>query len=786
MVMQRINNNTLLLVLSVFCAITVYSQSAKKSFKEGEEKIENGQIQEGIDLFTKAINTDPEYEDAINERGKAYLILNKSKEALVDFNRLISLDPKKSDAYLQSGILYYLDKDYSESIRRFKKVIELDRKNQTAYHKMIDAMVKLELYEEAMTECENLLETKESDENYYKKGTVALCLEKYENANIAFAESIEENDQYTESYYGKALALFHITNYNQAHAVVNEYLNFDQNNKKGLELRSKIHYKTARNSEAIQDLSKIISLYPDDQEIESLYFTRGCYYLDFMQHINAIADFDKVIKLNPDKLDAYYKKAETYESISPEKAVAAYKVLIDKATKVKNNNLISDAKLRLYDLRREDEKPKIAVLLPETNLEGHLEIPRKAVEISVKIEVKDQNEIDFIKINDQVIDIDKGENEHTIDWKIDVDGKDDFNIQSGDVYENEASKAFAFSRVDDDRPEIKLINPYSSDYDECFIETEDPEIMIEGIVEDESPIKTILVEGELANYSPDFINPSFQALVDIANKSKIMVKAVDYYGNETIKNFTLNREGAILAQDNPMGKTWAVFIENSNYKSFASLEGPSRDVKLMRSALSNYKISNILAKKDMTKEEMEKFFSIELRNLIKAHNVNSLLVWYAGHGKFVHDQGFWIPVDAVRDEEFSYFNVNNLKASLQGYSGNLTHTLVVTDACETGPSFYQAMRSEPKKRRCDDKKATKFKSNQVFSSAGYELASDQSQFSKTFANMLIYNSDACMPIEDIVIKVSDVVEQNSKQKPLFGKIAGLEDEDGTFFFIKRD
>jgi hypothetical protein len=29
------------------------------------------------------------------------------------------------------------------------------------------------------------------------------------------------------------------------------------------------------------------------------------------------------------------------------------------------------------------------------------------------------------------------------------------------------------------------------------------------------------------------------------------------------------------------------------------------------------------------------------------------------------------------------------------------------------------------------------------------------------------------------------VTQNNQQKPRFGKITGLKDEDGTFFFIKK-
>ena len=206
----------------------------------------------------------------------------------------------------------------------------------------------------------------------------------------------------------------------------------------------------------------------------------------------------------------------------------------------------------------------------------------------------------------------------------------------------------------------------------------------------------------------------------------------------------------------------------------------------MKAALANYKVHNVIHKQNMTKDELERFFSIELRDLVRSNNVNSLLVWYAGHGKFINDVGYWVPVDATRDDEFTYFNINTLKSALQSYSKVVTHTLVITDACESGPTFYQAMRSGLKERDCGDWEATKFKSSQVFSSAGYELAVDHSQFTRTFANALRNNPNACLPIENIVSKVTVAVAKDGMQKPQFGKIEGLEDEGGTFFFIARD
>ena len=182
---------------------------------------------------------------------------------------------------------------------------------------------------------------------------------------------------------------------------------------------------------------------------------------------------------------------------------------------------------------------------------------------------------------------------------------------------------------------------------------------------------------------------------------------------------------------------------------------------------------------------MEKFFSIELRDMIRSNQVKSLLIWYAGHGKFVNDIGYWIPVDARRDDEFTYFNINTLRAAMEPYVNYLTHTLVITDACESGPSFYTAMRSGIAERGCDDYTATQFKSSQVFSSAGYELASDDSQFTRTFATALQGNPNSCVPIEEIVSKVTLAVTNNNQQRPKFGKIQGLRDENGTFFFIAK-
>jgi hypothetical protein len=95
-----------------------------------------------------------------------------------------------------------------------------------------------------------------------------------------------------------------------------------------------------------------------------------------------------------------------------------------------------------------------------------------------------------------------------------------------------------------------------------------------------------------------------------------------------------------------------------------------------------------------------------------------------------------------------------------------------------------ATRSEPALKDCSEWTANAFKSSQVFTSTRNEYANDNSLFTRTFSNALLKNPNSCISIETIVFYVNQAMVDQGKQRPMFGKIAGLEDEGGTFIFVK--
>jgi tetratricopeptide (TPR) repeat protein len=777
-------------LFTLFCLVllssSVFAQNAKKHFKAGEDFIFMENYVDAIDQFTKAIELDPDFDKAYIARADAYEKVGKLKEAALDYDRASTfLD--KTEIFYAAGRLYYELGEYETAIERIDVALELKRTNMEAYHMLSKTYLAQGKYNEALEECNAALGLKENSENFYLRGTINDKLGNLEFAEEDYEKSIRRDDENIDALIAVADVRIRLGKLEEAMFRVNQALKLDQNCRQAYYVRSKIYVKQLDYPSAINDISKNLLM---DQNDEEMYFVRGCYYQEFTQHPNAINDFTKVIMLNPGNPQAYFKRAFSYEQIGDFKsAIKDYEALLpmsehDEQAKL----LIQEAGLRLFELYRETNKPVIVILDPAPRNEETLQFPTGSNIASIKGQIEDESGLKTIFIDQLQILFQKSEDSEAYEFlaAIEIGNKESITISATDVYDNTVNIQYGIMLTEVDAPGVVIIAPYASDDGQIYLDSNDPTVYVEGRIEDESLIESIRINDMIASYIPDELNPSFSANINIMNKNKINVVVSDVFGNETAAEFTLNREAALISENNPMGKTWAIFIENSDYETFASLEGPTKDITLMKSSLAKYQVHNFIHKKDMSKSDIERFFSIELRDLVRSNRVNSLLIWYAGHGKFVNETGYWIPTDAKRDDEFTYFNINALKASLQSYSSSVTHTLVITDACESGPSFYQAMRSENKIKSCDDWQATRFKSSQVFSSAGYELAVDNSQFTRTFANSLANNPDACIPIESIVNKVTSAVVGNNQQKPQFGKIAGLEDEDGTFFFISKE
>ncbi len=773
----------LTIVLSIL-SIGIYGQNPKQNLKAGDEFLKNNKIEDAIDQYSKALQIEPDNTKAYTQRALAYSRLSKYKEAAEDYDRASVFLPKDENNFFNAAKMYFNVGDYESSLERLKKSLLLKSNYIEALQLKVAVLLNLGRYDEALADAKAANRYKETAENFFYLGLANERLGKLDEAEKSYLKALSIKSDYQEAIIRLADLLRKEKKYDLAISYINRAIRQDNKSIESYLVRSEIYAEQLQYQSSINDISTIILLKPEDPE---MYFKRGEFYQGYTQHTNAILDFNKVISLQPENAKAYYKRAYSYEQLLQFKeAIKDYEMLakMSKYDAVAQE-LLAEAKTRLFELNREENKPSVSIAEPLEKENKVLDVPRGVNVLPLTGKVKDESNLKSVVVNNYTIPFTLKDGSYEFLASVNLNNSEQVLIEVTDIYDNIETSVYSIRRTEVAPPVIRIIAPYASDNNLVYLDSNDPSIYIEGSISDESRIVTISIDGVLASYIPDDLNPTFQATINVLNKNNFTVKARDEFGNISEQTFTLNRESADIAANNPMGKTWVVFIENSNYENFASLEGPVKDITLMKSALSKYSIHNFIQKKNMTKQDMEKFFAIELRDLLRSNRVNSILVWYAGHGKYINEAGYWVPVDANRDDEFTYFNINALKASMQSYPKEVTHTLVITDACESGPSFYQAMRGASDIKSCDDWTATRLKSSQVFSSAGYELAIDNSQFTKTFANVLENNADACIPIESVVQKVTTAVTKSNQQKPQFGKIAGLQDENGTFFFMTK-
>jgi len=769
----------LMLVMSPLAA-----QNARQFYKTGLSFVEAGNHADAVDQFSRALELDPDYAQAYVERARSLEALNEISRAAEDLNRALVFEQKEPELYFDAARLHFSLGKLTEAAALAAKSISLSPKLEPAYRLLAQIQLAQTDLSNALVSINKALALKDYAENHYCHGLISLAMKNDLQALSDFKKAIEKDNRYTEAYLKLATLQLQMNKPDEAMETCNGLIAYDPANRQAFLIRSRVYARLTEYPKAIDDMSKILFNNPEDKE---MYVIRGTYYQEFTQHQHAINDFSKALLIDKAYAEAIYKRAFSYEQVGDFKsAIRDYETLTALSDKdLTAQQHLNEARKRLFELNRESVPPVITLIDPQADSDSAVKIARNKTRITVRGRIADASDLQAVTVNDKPASVYKNAGQFEFSADIEISIIDLILVSASDVYSNVCSHTYAIERTEIDPPTIAILAPYASDNGEIYLDTDHASLYIEGSIRDESNIRSILIDGVAASFTINDLNPRFSATINVANKNKFTVNATDVYGNDTTQTYVLNREGISLLEANPMGRTWVIFVENSNYETFPSLDGPAKDVTLMRSALARYDVHKIIHKQDMSKKEMERFFSIELRDLLRSNQVNTLLLWYAGHGKFINETGYWIPVDAKRDDEFTYYNLNALRASLQSYTNYITHTLVITDACESGPTFYQAMREIPKERNCNDWEAVKFKSSQVLSSAGYELAVDNSQFTRTFANTLANNPEACLPIESIVNKVTLAVTKSNQQKPKFGKIAGLEDEDGTFFFISK-
>ena len=254
--------------------------TAEEYFYAGLEKYYVQNYNGAVADFTKAIEINPNFDIAYNNRGFVRMEEKKYSSALIDFSKAIEINPDDGEYYFNRAQVKKSKKNYYNAIADYTKATEINPNYFFAY---------------------------------FQRGNAKFKLNDYYGAIADYTKAIEINPNIGEFYFMRSLLKKSLKNYYGSIADVTKAIEISPN--KSLYYSSRGNLKIILNNDyygAIADFTKAIEINPNTEG--SYYDLRGNAKIQLKQYFEAISDITKAIKIEPNNSDYYGRRglAKTY------------------------------------------------------------------------------------------------------------------------------------------------------------------------------------------------------------------------------------------------------------------------------------------------------------------------------------------------------------------------------------------------------------------------------------------------------------------------------------------
>lgn len=711
-----------LALLLSFIALGAVAQSGKAFLKEADKLMADQLFEQALEKYGFAIRTEPKLVKAYMGRAEAYGSLGRAADRANDLAQVAALMPEEpAHAIAASGAFLDLD-----SVPRAKALAEqatrVGPKNQAAQMALSRACLRAGDLDCATKAADQALAIKATTDSYYLHGIVRSATKDYKTAEFDLDKVIEWNHLYEPAYVAVSevqLALYDLYSgptmkartLEKAIEKCTRAMELNPRSTDALFTRSKAFAHQREYAKAIDDISRCIALERTDRAV---FVQRALYYKGFGQHQNAVNDLNRVILADATDAQALQLRAECREAnMDLDGALkdldAAQKALEGEGQLGGDQRAGFEAgrariAALIFEQNREADPPSITVVRP-FHQGAVAKVSSSEAMVEVSGYVRDKSLLKSVTVNGKPADFSKDEKDPMFVTTLALGAEEkEIVVQATDTYGNFTSEVLTVERNEGVPPEITLTSPKDSANREITLVAGRKEVFIEGTISDASLIRSITVNGEGASYAPDRMNPDFSIKVSLDGVDRFVVRAEDQFGNTSDQQWSVKRtaepvaavskpvpsESAPHANPATKGGVWLVQIENSGYRNLPAVS--TADAAKMQKAFASYQIQRTISKKNLTKEQMERFFNVELRDLVRTSKVSTILLWYSGHGRTAGGKAYWIPIDGKKDDIYSFYNYGALKAQMQNYSESVTNTVVVSDAASGEASFFDLTR----------------------------------------------------------------------------------------------
>ena len=143
------------------------SLQAYDYFTRGFNAYTHQDYQRAVSDYDQALELNPQYASAYNNRGIVYDDLRDYRKALSDFNQAIEFNPQYADAYYNRGNTYKSLQDAQRAISNYNKALALNPQHAYAYYNRGNTYYDLKDYQRALSDYNQALELNPQDASVY-------------------------------------------------------------------------------------------------------------------------------------------------------------------------------------------------------------------------------------------------------------------------------------------------------------------------------------------------------------------------------------------------------------------------------------------------------------------------------------------------------------------------------------------------------------------------------------------------------------------------------------------
>ena len=154
-----------------------------------------GNYKLAVDVFKKALQTEPTNSDAFRGLAKAYEAFEKFDQAEQTYKKAIELKPDYWGGYNDLGVFYFRNSRYDDAIVQFKQVIGLTPDNQRGYNNLGGIFYLKENWLEARKMFEQALKIKKTYRVCSNLGTLYYIEGRFEDAVKMYEMALDLNSE---------------------------------------------------------------------------------------------------------------------------------------------------------------------------------------------------------------------------------------------------------------------------------------------------------------------------------------------------------------------------------------------------------------------------------------------------------------------------------------------------------------------------------------------------------------------------------------------------------------